>query len=267
MNTLIWRVWCLLALHLVVPAIAADGIQIVKEPTGKAVQAAIDACAAQGGGVAYLPPGRYVSGPLWLKDNVELRLEAGATVVLSPDKKDWPTGEPALVNAKGAKHIAITGRGTFDGNAQWEYRPVSGADPEIKWEQENAQRAGVEMKRYYRTGEVQKRLFLLHDCEDVRLEGVTIRERAALECPSAGLQPRLDSRHLPVFRSGARRELGRDRHRLLLERADLRLDHLHGRRRHLPQDLRLGTGAARNACVPRRTSPSTTAFSPRHRRR
>jgi len=161
-------------LHLAIAAGAADGIQIVKEPTGKAVQAALDACAAQGGGVAYLPPGRYVSGPLWLKDNVELRLEAGATVVLSPDRKDWPAGAPALVNAQGAKHIAITGRGTFDGNAQWEYQPVRGADPEIAWEQENARRAGVEMKRYYRTGDVQKRLFLFRDCEDVRLEGVTL---------------------------------------------------------------------------------------------
>jgi len=174
MTTLIWRVWCLFTLPLVVPANAGDGIQVVKEPTGNVVQGAIDACAAQGGGVAYLPPGRYVSGPLWLKDNVELRLEAGTTVVLSPDKEDWPTGAPALVNAKGAKHIAITGRGTFDGNAQWEYGPVRGADPEIAWEQENAQRAGVEMKRYCRTGEVQKRLFLFRNCEDVRLEGITI---------------------------------------------------------------------------------------------
>jgi len=65
-----------------------------------------------------LPPGRYVSRPLWLKDNVELRLEAGATVVLSPDKADWPAGARALVNSQGAKHIAITGQGTFDGKAQ-----------------------------------------------------------------------------------------------------------------------------------------------------
>jgi hypothetical protein len=174
MNTLVSRAWCISALYLAVPVLAVDGIQIVKERTGTAVQAAIDACAAQGGGVAYLPPGRYVSGPLWLKDNVELRLEAGATVVLSSERKDWPAGEPALVNAKGAKHIAITGRGTFDGNAQWEYRPVLREDPEIKWEQENARRAGVEMKRYYRTGQAQKRLFLLRDCEDVHLEDVTI---------------------------------------------------------------------------------------------
>jgi hypothetical protein len=81
--------------------------------------------------------------------------------VLSPDKADWPAGARALVNSKGAKHIAITGRGTFDGNAQWEYAPARGQDPEIAEEQENARRAGVEMKRYYRKGDVQKYLFVL----------------------------------------------------------------------------------------------------------
>jgi polygalacturonase len=147
----------------------------VPEPTGKAVQAAIDAAATQGGGVVYLPPGRYVCGPLWLKDNVELRLEAGAMVVMSHEKADWPAGVRALVNARGAKNIAVTGRGTFDGDARWEYAEARGQDPEIALEQEIARHAGVEMKRYYRTGDVQKYLFVLHDCEDVRFEGVTIR--------------------------------------------------------------------------------------------
>ncbi|MHB1034041.1 MAG: glycoside hydrolase family 28 protein [Pirellulales bacterium] len=163
------------AIGLALPAFAAEAVHVVGQPTGKAVQAAIDACAAAGGGVVQLPPGRYVSGPLWLKDNVELRLEAGATVVMSPDKKDWPAGARALVNAQGAKHIAVTGRGTFDGEARWEYAPARGQDPEIAEEQEIARRAGVEMKRYYRTGDVQKYLFVLQDAEDVRLEGVTIR--------------------------------------------------------------------------------------------
>lgn len=66
--------------------------------TGQAVQWAIDACSRQGGGVAYGPPGQYVSGPIWQKDNVELRLEAGATLVLSPDRADWPAGVRALVS-------------------------------------------------------------------------------------------------------------------------------------------------------------------------
>ena len=157
------------------PALGAEAIEAVKESTARAVQSAIDACAAKGGGVAYLPPGRYVTGPLWLKDNVELRLEAGATVVMSPEKRDWPAGVRALVNAKGVKHIALTGRGTFDGNAQWEYASVRGQDPEIAEEQEIARRSGVEMKRYYRKGEVQKYLFVLEDSQDVRLEGITIQ--------------------------------------------------------------------------------------------
>lgn len=161
---------------LAFPAGSAEVTESVKEPTGKAIQVAIDACAAKGGGVVYLAPGRYLSGPLWLKDNVELRLEAGATVVMSPDKADWPAGARALVNAKGAKHFAITGRGTFDGNAQWEFLPVRGADPEIAEEQEIARHAGVEMKRYYRKGDVQKYFFVLQGCEDIRLEGVTIHD-------------------------------------------------------------------------------------------
>jgi polygalacturonase len=167
--------WWLFAALLSVQAGAVESVVTVSNRTGTAVQAAIDAAAAQGGGVAHLPPGRYVSGPLWLKDNVELRLDAGATLVMSHDKKDWPGNEPALINARGTKRIAITGRGTFDGDARWEFKPVFREDPEIRWEEENAQRAGLEMKRYYRVGDVQKELFALRDCEDVRFEGVTIR--------------------------------------------------------------------------------------------
>ena len=66
-------------------------------------------------------PAQYITGPLWLKDNVELRLEAGATIALSQNPADWPAGVPALINSQGAKNIAITGRGTIDGKAQYEY--------------------------------------------------------------------------------------------------------------------------------------------------
>lgn len=51
-----------------------------------------------GGGIVRLGPGRYISGPSWMKDNVELHLQAGATVVLSPERKDRPAGVRALVN-------------------------------------------------------------------------------------------------------------------------------------------------------------------------
>jgi hypothetical protein len=139
----------------------------------KIIQDAIDSCSAKGGGVAYIAPGRYSTGALWLKDNVELRLEAGATVTLSQNPADWPPGAPAIVNSKGAKNIAITGRGTIDGNAQYEWAPVRRLDIEIAEEMENARKAGVEISRYYRTG-VQKYLVVLQDSQQVRIEGVRL---------------------------------------------------------------------------------------------
>jgi hypothetical protein len=145
----------------------------VEKPTGPAIQAAIDACTAKGGGVAYVPPGQYVTGPLWLKDNVELRLEAGAVIALSQNPADWPSGVPALINSQGAKNIALTGRGTIDGKAQYEYVDARGSDPEIAVETEIARKAGVEIKRYYRTG-VQKYIAVLRDSQEIHIEGVRL---------------------------------------------------------------------------------------------
>jgi sugar phosphate isomerase/epimerase len=88
------------------PACVEAAVHEAKEPTGRAIQSAIDACAAEGGGVADLPAGRYVTGPLWLKENVELRLEAGATVVLSPNKADWPAGDRAMSHDR-SQHGAV----------------------------------------------------------------------------------------------------------------------------------------------------------------
>jgi hypothetical protein len=145
----------------------------VKGRTGPAIQAAIDECAARGGGVAHVGPGEYVVGPLWLKDNVELRLEAGTTIALSQNQADWPAGAPAIVNANGARNIAITGRGTIDGRAQYEYVDARRLDVEIEAEMEIARKAGIEMKRYYRTG-VQKYIAVLRDSKEIRIEGVRL---------------------------------------------------------------------------------------------
>lgn len=63
--------------------------------------------------------------------------------------------------------------GTIDGNAQYEYAPMRGLDPEISEEIEIAREAGVEIKRYYRTG-VQKYNVLLQDSQGIRIEGVRL---------------------------------------------------------------------------------------------
>jgi hypothetical protein len=153
--------------------LAAQPWCVVDKPSTQGIQAAIDACSAKGGGVAYVPPGQYSSGPLWLKDNVELRLEAGAVISMSQNRDDWPQGVPALVNSNGARNISITGRGTIDGKAQYEYIPMRSLDVEIADEIEIARKAGVEIKRYYRTG-VQKYIAVLRDSREIRIEGVRL---------------------------------------------------------------------------------------------
>jgi hypothetical protein len=159
---------------LSVAAVAASQpVCTVEKASGQAIQSAIDACSAKGGGVAYLPPGEYVTGPLWLKDNVELRLEAGAVIALSQKFADWPPGAPAIVNSQGAQNIAITGRGTIDGKAEYEFTAARGPDPEIAMEAEIARKAGVDMRRYYRTG-IQKYSILLRESHEIRIEGVRI---------------------------------------------------------------------------------------------
>jgi polygalacturonase len=56
----------------------------------KALQQAVDACAAAGGGVVYFPPGRYLSGTVYLKSNVSLYLERGAVLLGSKNLEDYP---------------------------------------------------------------------------------------------------------------------------------------------------------------------------------
>ena len=110
----------------------ADG----KTKDTKAIQAAIDDCAAKGGGTVTLTKGTYVSAPITLKSNVTLDVAAGATLLGSPDHDDYPQttvfqapGRQALITAVNAHDVAITGKGTIDGNgAKW-WRDANGQRP------------------------------------------------------------------------------------------------------------------------------------------
>ena len=100
---------------------AGDGVTF---DTG-AFEAAIRACSEAGGGTVFVPAGRYLCAPFALASFVTLHLEAGATILASPRLSDYfpepERWEPEWVNvglitARHAEHVAITGRGTIDGN-------------------------------------------------------------------------------------------------------------------------------------------------------
>lgn len=115
----------------------------------KAIQAAIDACAAGGGGRVTFPGGRvYRSGALVLRSNLELHLQMGAVLKGSdelsdyllfggeptPQKRDVPsyvnseyTGAPThyFLYARDCENLAITGLGRIHGNEEIFYGDVT----------------------------------------------------------------------------------------------------------------------------------------------
>jgi polygalacturonase len=93
----------------------------------KSINAAIDACTKKGGGVVLVPAGLWITGPVVLKNNINLHLASGATLLFTKDFNEYPLvkgnweGVPQMrnqspVSATGATNIAITGKGIIDGN-------------------------------------------------------------------------------------------------------------------------------------------------------
>lgn len=93
-----------------------------------AIQRAIDAVAAQGGGRVVLGGGgTFVTGTLHLRSHVTLHVAGGATLLGSPDlgaydRDDQQTYAPGIIGqvlifAQECTDVAITGTGTIDGNA------------------------------------------------------------------------------------------------------------------------------------------------------
>ncbi|OJX90399.1 MAG: glycoside hydrolase [Paludibacter sp. 47-17] len=95
----------------------------------EAINLAILTCNQNGGGMVLVPKGEFYTGPVTLKSNVRLHLEEGAELKFSSDKRlytpvvltrwegvDCYNLRP-LIYAYGETNIAITGKGTIDGQA------------------------------------------------------------------------------------------------------------------------------------------------------
>jgi polygalacturonase len=104
----------------------------------KAIQSAIDA-AGVAGGTVYFPPGNYLSGTVRLKSHVTVFLDAGATLIASPDKEDFDPYEKlnfksfsdeettdfhyALLRGQDVEHVGVVGPGSIDGNRTKRHGP------------------------------------------------------------------------------------------------------------------------------------------------
>ena len=100
----------------------ADGVTL----NTNSINQAIDACSKKGGGVVLVPGGMWLTGPIVLKNNVNLHLQRSAVLQFTSDFTQYPLvagnweGLPQMrnqspISATKATNIAITGYGIIDG--------------------------------------------------------------------------------------------------------------------------------------------------------
>ena len=139
------------------PELAKDGETFVTA----ALQRAIDDVSAQGGGTVALGAGTYLTGGVYLKDNVTLHLEQGATLLGSTNHVDYPAPvaskrQRAVLSAIDAKNVAVTGQGVVDGRGWASLRKDNAPN---RW-----------------------MVCFFYRCRDVRVEGVTLTNPASWTC-------------------------------------------------------------------------------------
>ena len=159
----------------------------------KAIQAAVDACGRVGGGRVVVPAGKYLSGPIMLKSNMEFEVMAGGTLVGSANFEDYSTMQgrweglertifASLLTGEGLENTSITGRGVLDGQGGlwWdahrktmEMRRAMGL---VEREPENPAGAPLRWPR--------PRMIYLSKCKNVLVRGLTI-----INSPSWNIHP------------------------------------------------------------------------------
>ncbi len=148
-----------------------------------AIQKAVDACAAAGGGMVYVPPGEYRSGTILLKSHVRFSVDSGATIFSIKDKSAFD--KDALLYGEDLDNITIEGRGVFNGEAAYDWRPSGDfRDDFIRPNQLEMQKTGKPLLRSFPKANQFGHLVQLVRCRDVRIEGVSF-----IDSPSWTINP------------------------------------------------------------------------------
>jgi polygalacturonase len=138
-----------------------------------ALQKAIDACHAAGGGTVSVGAGTYLCGTIFLKSRVVLHLSAGCRLLASTEEGDYSpqvfyadnpryrTTYPALIYARDAVGCGVTGAGTIDGQGQEFWEPM----------EPGRRREG---SVHYFAKSWRPHAFAFDHCENVRLENIVL---------------------------------------------------------------------------------------------
>lgn len=186
-NVFLHRGCLVLACAALAVSVASAAVFNVKDfgATGKktddaraAIQKTIDACATAGGGTVLLPRGDYTSGTLHLRSRVRFEIAAGATLFASTNEAAYEYGKivstAALLTGTNLEDVTITGAGTLDGQAEYEWR-----DDDVEHTFDHKDRmmaAGKSIRRSFPVGLPQRKVFphllFLSECKNVNVTGL-----------------------------------------------------------------------------------------------
>ena len=161
----------------VVPAAFGGQVFVPKAQTGAAIQSAIDAASAVGGGRVVLESAVYPSGTLYLKSNVELHLPEGAVIRGGDRAADYDDVVDPRIGKRPEKsdkvfiaclfqtNVCISGKGVIDGQGVKFYDTTK-----FKW--------GM----YAKPASPRPRMIEFVGCRDVRFEDVTFKDSPGWTC-------------------------------------------------------------------------------------
>jgi polygalacturonase len=143
----------------------------------KQIQDAIDKCAKSGGGIVSFNPGTYVTGAIYLKTNVHLRIDKAVILLGSQNFSDYPEintriagiemkWPSALINIIDAKNAAVTGDG------------IVNARGKFCWDKYWAMRKEYDKKglRWIVDYDAKRiRTMLVQNSSDITLKGITLK--------------------------------------------------------------------------------------------
>jgi polygalacturonase len=175
----------------------ADG----KTKSTEAIRRAIEAAVAEGGGTIFFPAGEFLTGPIHLKSNTTLLIDAGAVVKFSQDFDDYlpmvfshwegteVTNFSPLVYGNQLENVAIHGRGVLDGQGEawWNFWKAlersdaarGGPKTDSKWQREFARHnQGIPLPddtRRIEMGFLRPPLIQILNSKNVSIRDVTLR--------------------------------------------------------------------------------------------
>ncbi|HWQ60500.1 MAG TPA: glycoside hydrolase family 28 protein [Candidatus Fimivivens sp.] len=149
---------------------------------------AIDDCAANGGGHVTVPRGRWLTGPIRFRSNIDLHLEKDAEILFSTDLSDYLPialsrydgveyyNYVSLVHADKCRNISITGEGTLNGMGQEFWWKTFSNKGETKIFKMGAAGAPLSDRIFGNTSDGLRPSFIeFTDSRNILIEGVTVR--------------------------------------------------------------------------------------------